>query len=96
MVVGYKFGTTIVPYNEEDQKEYGWKQENRCLKLIQFTKRSQVKEKGSIIADRPTFFEISISYDLSLVRSKITSLLKLNCSSGILPTGTRRSIFLLV
>uniref|UniRef100_A0A158Q7C1 Methionine--tRNA ligase, mitochondrial n=1 Tax=Elaeophora elaphi TaxID=1147741 RepID=A0A158Q7C1_9BILA len=43
-VKGYKFGTTIVPYNDEDQKEYGWKQENRCLKLIQFTKRSQILE----------------------------------------------------
>uniref|UniRef100_A0AAF5Q2Y4 VWFA domain-containing protein n=1 Tax=Wuchereria bancrofti TaxID=6293 RepID=A0AAF5Q2Y4_WUCBA len=43
-IKGYKFGTTIVPYNEEDQKEYGWKPENRCLKLIQFTKRSQILE----------------------------------------------------
>ncbi|EFO26243.1 ku P80 DNA helicase [Loa loa] len=44
IVKGYKFGTTIVPYNAEDQKEYGWKHENRCLKLIQFTKRSQILE----------------------------------------------------
>ncbi|VIO88297.1 Ku70/Ku80 beta-barrel domain containing protein [Brugia malayi] len=43
-IKGYKFGTTIVPYNEEDQKEYGWKPENRCLKLIQFAKRSQILE----------------------------------------------------
>lgn len=41
-VIGYQFGSTIVPYNEEDQNEYGWLRENRCLKLMQFAKRSQV------------------------------------------------------
>lgn len=56
LVAGYKFGTTIVPYNEEDQKEYGWKQENRCLKLIQFTKRSQVNEKDILCDQRSNFF----------------------------------------
>ncbi|VDN22421.1 unnamed protein product [Gongylonema pulchrum] len=40
-ILRYKFGSTIVPFNEEDRKEYGWIKESRCLKLLQFTKRSQ-------------------------------------------------------
>ncbi|VDN20033.1 unnamed protein product [Gongylonema pulchrum] len=41
VIKGYKFGSTIVPFNEEDRKEYGWVKESRCFKLLQFTKRSQ-------------------------------------------------------
>ncbi|MCP9257319.1 X-ray repair cross-complementing protein 5 [Dirofilaria immitis] len=60
-VKGYKFGTTIVPYNEEDQKEYGWKQENRCLQLIQFAKRSQILEH--YLMDGGTFYFIPPALD---------------------------------
>uniref|UniRef100_A0A914ZQW3 Ku domain-containing protein n=1 Tax=Parascaris univalens TaxID=6257 RepID=A0A914ZQW3_PARUN len=44
VIKGYTFGATIVPFNEEDQKEYGWKRESRCMKLLQFTKRSEILE----------------------------------------------------
>ncbi|CAG9536799.1 unnamed protein product [Cercopithifilaria johnstoni] len=61
IVKGYKFGTTIVSYNEEDQKEYGWKQENRCLKLIQFTKKSQILEH--YLMDGGTYYFIPPDHD---------------------------------
>uniref|UniRef100_A0A0M3I3G5 Ku domain-containing protein n=1 Tax=Ascaris lumbricoides TaxID=6252 RepID=A0A0M3I3G5_ASCLU len=44
VIKGYTFGATIVPFNEEDQKEYGWKRESRCMKLLQFAKRSEILE----------------------------------------------------
>ncbi|VDK75608.1 unnamed protein product [Litomosoides sigmodontis] len=61
IVKGYKFGTTIVPYNDEDQKEYGWKQENRCLKLIQFSKRSQILEH--YLMDGGAYYFIPLATD---------------------------------
>ncbi|MFH4974477.1 hypothetical protein AB6A40_001186 [Gnathostoma spinigerum] len=45
VVKGYLFGKSVMPFNEEDEKEYGWKRETRCLKLIQFTKRSNILQQ---------------------------------------------------
>uniref|UniRef100_A0A0N5AP56 Ku domain-containing protein n=1 Tax=Syphacia muris TaxID=451379 RepID=A0A0N5AP56_9BILA len=42
VVKGYTFGSTIVPFNDADFQEYGWKREIRTLSLIQFAKRSEV------------------------------------------------------
>lgn len=86
LVAGYRFGTTVVPYNEEDQKEYGWKRENRCLKLIQFTKRSQISKKTAFMINMTlflydfmnNFFKPRLSHDFSLIRYEIILLLKLN------------------
>ncbi|VDD93390.1 unnamed protein product [Enterobius vermicularis] len=42
VVRGYTFGATIVPFNDADREEYGWKKEVRSLRLIQFSQRSQI------------------------------------------------------
>ncbi|VDM45986.1 unnamed protein product [Toxocara canis] len=44
VIKGYTFGSTVVPFNDEDEKEYGWKRESRCMKLLQFSKRSDILE----------------------------------------------------
>ncbi|VDN03152.1 unnamed protein product [Thelazia callipaeda] len=61
IVKGYKFGTTIIPYNDEDQKEFGWKSENRCLKLIQFAKRTEILEH--YLMDGGVFYCIPPAHD---------------------------------
>lgn len=53
---GYTFGATIVPFNDADREEYGWKKEVRSLRLIQFSQRSQVCLPHNFLGQRLHIF----------------------------------------